>query len=49
MENTYQPDSGTKRVKTGGRIAGTPNKATAEVKELAREHGPDAINASLIS
>ena len=29
--------------KTGGRSKGTPNKATAEVKDLAREHGPAAI------
>lgn len=29
--------------KTGGRVAGTPNKATAEVKDLARKYGPDAI------
>lgn len=30
--------------KTGGRKAGTPNKATADVKALARAHGPAAIN-----
>ena len=30
--------------KTGGRQKGTPNRATAAVKEAAREHGPDAIN-----
>src|SRR5579862_5915089 len=29
--------------KTGGRTKGTPNKATADVKALAREHGPAAI------
>lgn len=29
--------------RTGGRVAGTPNHATAEVKELARVHGPAAI------
>jgi hypothetical protein len=29
--------------KTGGRKAGTPNKATADVKELAQAHGPAAI------
>jgi len=29
--------------KTGGRTAGTPNKATAEVKTLAQEHGADVI------
>lgn len=28
-----------------GRKKGTPNKATAEIKELARAHGPAAINA----
>lgn len=27
----------------GGRKAGTPNHATAEVKALAQKHGPDAI------
>lgn len=29
--------------KTGGRAAGTPNKATGEAKDLARAYGPDAI------
>ena len=29
--------------KTGGRIAGTPNKATAEIKELARQYGGKGI------
>jgi hypothetical protein len=29
--------------KTGGRNAGTPNKATLEIKELARIHGPAVI------
>ncbi len=29
--------------KTGGRTAGTPNKATAEVKAIAQKYGPDAI------
>ena len=29
--------------KTGGRRAGTPNKATAEIKTLAREHGAAMI------
>lgn len=28
---------------TGGRVAGTPNRATAEIKELARRWGPEAI------
>ena len=32
-----------KGTKTGGRKAGVPNKATAEIRSLAREHGPDAI------
>ncbi len=30
-------------VKTGGRQKGTPNKATAEVRALAQEYGPDAL------
>lgn len=30
--------------KTGGRTAGTPNKATSEIKTLAREYGPDALD-----
>ncbi|MDA1129791.1 MAG: hypothetical protein O2913_14025 [Chloroflexi bacterium] len=29
--------------KTGGRRKGTQNKATAEVKELAGQYGPEAI------
>lgn len=29
--------------KTGGRVAGTPNKATREIKELAQSHAPAAI------
>jgi hypothetical protein len=29
--------------KTGGRVAGTPNKSTAEIKALAQEHGAAAI------
>jgi hypothetical protein len=29
--------------KTGGRVAGTPNKATAEVRDLAREYTPVVI------
>lgn len=32
-----------KGFKTGGRVAGTPNKATAELKALAQEHGPAAV------
>ena len=31
------------RAKTGGRVKGTPNKATVEIKDLAREHGAAAI------
>ncbi len=27
----------------GGRTSGTPNKATLEVKEIAREYGPSAM------
>src|SRR5271156_2013028 len=27
----------------GGRQKGTPNKTTAEIRELAQAHGPDAI------
>jgi hypothetical protein len=30
--------------KTGGRQRGTPNKATAEVKVLAGQYGPEAID-----
>jgi ferritin-like protein len=29
--------------KTGGRVAGTPNKSTAEIRELAGQYGPDAL------
>ncbi|MGI9501917.1 MAG: HEAT repeat domain-containing protein, partial [Geminicoccaceae bacterium] len=29
--------------KTGGRQKGTPNKATADIRALAQEHGPKAI------
>lgn len=29
--------------KRGGRQAGTPNKATADIKALAQVHGPEAI------
>lgn len=29
--------------KTGGRAAGTPNKATSELQDLARVHTPAAI------
>jgi len=37
-----------KRQKWGGRQKGTPNKATADVRAAAREHGPAAI-ATLVS
>jgi hypothetical protein len=30
-------------VKVGGRKKGTPNKATADIKALARVHGPEAV------
>lgn len=30
--------------KTGGRKAGTPNKATADVRALAQQYGPDALD-----
>jgi hypothetical protein len=29
--------------KTGGRQAGTPNKTTAEIKEVARQYGTEAV------
>lgn len=29
--------------KTGGRVAGTHNKATRDIKEAARAHGPAAL------
>ena len=32
-----------KGVRFGGRQKGTPNKATAEIKDIARKYGPDAI------
>ena len=38
---------GTPRVLGSGRRKGTPNKATAEVKELARLHGPAAIEEAV--
>jgi hypothetical protein len=31
--------------KTGGRTAGTPNKATADIKAAAKLHGPAALQA----
>lgn len=33
-----------KRPKTGGRTAGTPNKATAEVKAVAQKHTQECID-----
>lgn len=27
----------------GGRAKGTPNKATAEIKDIARQYAPDAV------
>lgn len=29
--------------RVGGRVKGTPNKATAEIKELSRVHGPAGV------
>jgi hypothetical protein len=34
-----------KGVKTGGRKKGTPNKATAEIRGLAREYTAEALEA----
>ena len=34
---------GSRRSKTGGRKKGTPNKATAEIKEIAHQYGADCI------
>ena len=34
----------TKRTKTGGRSAGTPNKATASVKQIASEYTESAVS-----
>jgi acylphosphatase len=31
--------------KTGGRVAGTPNKATADIKAIAQEYTPEAMKA----
>ena len=33
-----------KGTRVGGRQKGTPNKATAAVKEIAAEYGPEAIS-----
>ena len=40
---TRGPPKGTAKVPGSGRQPGTLNKATADVKALAREHGPAAI------
>jgi len=32
-----------KGIKTGGRVKGSPNKATLQIKELARVHAEEAI------
>ncbi len=32
-----------KGIKTGGRRKGTPNKSTDEIKQLAQQHGPKAL------
>ena len=32
-----------KGTKTGGRVAGTPNKATASIKEVAQQYTEDAL------
>lgn len=32
-----------KGMKTGGRVKGTPNKATADIKAIAQEFGEEAI------
>lgn len=34
---------GDPKPEASGRVAGTPNKATAEIKEAARQHGPKMI------
>ena len=34
--------------KTGGRARGVPNKATAEIKNVARIYGPNAVKALAI-
>lgn len=33
--------------KTGGRVAGTPNKATSDIRKLAQVHGPAVIRRLL--
>lgn len=34
---------GTRRVKTGGRKPGTPNKATASIRDIARQYTDQAV------
>ncbi len=34
--------------KAGGRVKGTPNKATSDIRELAQVHGPAVINRLLM-
>ena len=41
-DSTVEP-SRPKRPKTGGRVAGTPNKATAEVKRAAQAYTEQAL------
>jgi len=31
------------RAKTGGRAAGTPNKATVAIRDMAQRHSPDCV------
>lgn len=37
------PQPGTPRPANSGRRKGIPNKATIEIKELARQYGPEAV------
>lgn len=37
-----------KGAKTGGRVAGTPNKITADIKALAQVHGQEAVDALVV-
>jgi hypothetical protein len=42
--NPPHPSNGVRKgERRGGRTAGTPNKSTAEMKELAQVHGPAAV------
>ena len=40
--------AGKGKSKTGGRKKGVPNKATAEIKALAQEHGPKMIKKLVV-